>query len=441
MKYVPKEIRGKEVREILELGSKHNPRDSIDLKYYVRSSQGKNIKDVAKDIAKDETTGSWIGQGNPTQLFEASQADVERMEVYNDNEAVMTIRTPLSNMDLSGDIYYQLLMLAVGGPVLEFQYYEDVAWIDFKLPERLLTKFPGPKFGITGLRRLAGLGRKDPIIGTIVKPCCGLTADEVAEKCYQAALGGVSFIKDDEKMLGPNYCSFEERIRKVSAALEKAEKESGNKVIYAPHIAARADKLKEVSEKAIEYGATALMFNVIMGHNSEALQLLAEDREINVPLYAHSGGRAALSTGNRRIDDLVISKLIRFCGADFFQHGVFGAKAGGHIASLDPSLLEGHANVMRKEENGIKDTIPVTAGGLGVNNIGANLAAHYTPNLGYAVALLAGSNILKHPQGPTAGVIAIKQAVDSYYKEGITNPEALKKYAYERNLKELLAVM
>jgi len=436
--YVPYELKGKELLEVIEIGSKFSREEAIELKFYIKTD--KDLIQVAKDIARDETTGPWVGQGEPTELFIRSQADVDRIERYGENEGVIYIRTPLSNISQEADPIYQFIMLAVGGPVLEFVYYQQVALLDFSFPESFLKRFPGPKFGINGVRRLLNLKDGEPIVGTIMKPCAGLTPKEVAEKCYQSALGGVMFIKDDEKMLGPSYCPLEEKVRLVSQALKRAEEETGRKCLYAPHIVARADKIKDVAKRAIEWGATALMFNAVLGHTYEALSILAEDEEINVPLYAHSGGRSGLSTGPRRIDDTVIAKLLRYSGADFFQHGVFGMKEM-HVASLDEGLLHNLVRVLREDTPGIKDTIPVSAGGLGVTNVGLNLKEHKDERFGYGVALLAGSNVLKHPDGPKAGAIAMHQAVQAYYDEGIVEKDKLREYALKKGWKELLRIL
>jgi len=435
--YIPYELKGKELLEVINLGSKFSKEESIELKFYVKTTG--NLVKVAQDIARDETTGPWVGQGEPTQLFIRSQADVDRIERYGEKEGVIYIRTPLSNISSETDPLYQFIMLAVGGPVLEFVYYQEVALLDFSFPRNFLERFPGPKFGINGVRKLLNLKDGEPIIGTIVKPCAGLTPREVAEKCYQSALGGVMFIKDDEKMLGPDYCPLEEKVKLVSQALKRAEEETGRKCLYAPHIVARADKIKDVAKRAIEWGATALMFNAVLGHTYEALSILAEDKEIDVPLYAHSGGRSGLSTGPRRIDDTVIAKLLRYSGADFFQHGVFGMKEM-HVASLDDGLLHNLVRVMR-EDVGVRDTIPVAAGGLGITNAGINLKEHKDERFGYSVALLAGSNILKHPDGPKAGAVAMHQAVQAYYEKGITEKEQLKEYALKRGWEELLKIL
>ena len=408
--YEPTEIRGREVKEIVEIGSQYSEEESIELVFYIKCDG--DIVETAKKLAMDETTGRWIGKGTPTRLFKKSVADIDKIFIYGKGEGILFMRTPLTNLS-DADPLYQTLMLAVGGPVLEFVYYSKVSLLDIRLPEKILKRFPGPNFGIEGIRKLTKTTFPSPIIGTIVKPCSGLTPEEVAEKCYLAVKGGVRFIKDDEKMLGPSYCPEKKKIKLVSDALKKAYEETGNKCIYAPHLVSRADEIVDTAKRYVEWGATGLMLNVILGHNVEVLKILREEPGINVPLYAHSGGRSGISTGERRIDDTVWVKLVRLCGGDFFQHGVFGVK-DTHVASLDESLLSHLVYVMREKTTGIKDTIPVAAGGLSLDKIELNLKKHYDKKFGYDVALLAGSNLLGDSEGPVKGAEKIKEKVDSF---------------------------
>jgi len=415
-KYVPQELKNKEIKEIVEIGSQHIPEESIEMIFYIKCDG--DIIETAKKLARDETTGKWIGNKEPTTLFKKSVADVDKIFLFDKKEGVAIIRTPLINLS-EEDPLYQIMMLAVGGPVLEFVYYSKVALLDINLPDKILKKFPGPNFGIEGIRKLTDTPYPFPIIGTIIKPCAGLSPEEVAEKCYFAAKGGVKFIKDDEKMLGPSYCPPDKKIKLVSKMLKKAYDETGNKCIYAPHLVAKADKMVDTAKRYIEYGATGLMFNVILGHNIEVLKILRENSEINVPLYAHSGGRSGISTGDRRIDDTVFVKLIRLSGGDFFQHGVFGVK-DTHIASLDEDLLSHLVYVMREEIKGIKDTVPVSAGGLKLENVKENLRKHFDKKYGYGIALLAGSNLLDDPQGPEIGAKKFFDIVSNYINKNNT---------------------
>ena len=403
--YAGYELAGWSPVDVIECESRHDPAKSLRLKYYIKT-RGK-LTDVAKKVAIDETTGAWVGKGTPGEHFLRAQADVSKIEVYAQDEGVIHVHSPVDNMDLSSDLLYQFLMLTIGGPILEFVYYDGVAFLDFELPEVVLNALPGPQFGIQGTRELLSLDEEIPIIGTIVKPCAGLTTDEVAEKCYQASLGGVRFIKDDEKMMGPSYCPQEAKVKAVSSRLKSAEEVTGLKTLYAPHVISPPQKMKETCARLVEWGATALMFNPIV-HGLGTLKCLAEDEEIPVPLYAHSGGRSGWSTGPRRVDDVVLAKLIRLAGGDYFQIGVMGQKEC-HVASLSPEMLLRLNEAFKEPMGQIKDTVSVTAGGLDPRNLVDNLAA-----FGPGIMALAGTGILKHPMGIKAGVDAMMQAAEAH---------------------------
>ena len=442
--YVPPEVRGRSPVDVVEPPSRLDPAEALEFSYYVKTDA--DLVKVTAKIAEEETTGRWIGRGTPTPLFHQARAEAVRIERYDRGDGIVTIRAPLANLDPDADPYYETQMLSVGGPILEFVYYTEVAFLDFRLPKSLLDRFPGPKWGIARSREFAGLKPGEPLIGTIMKPCCGLSVAEVAEKAYQAALGGCVLMKDDEKMMNPSYCPLEPKVKAVAAALKRAYDETGRRMIYCPHLPVRTDKLLDTARRAVDWGATGVMFNVIMANNIGALQVLAEDPSLDIPLYAHCGGLAALTTGPRRIDARVIAKLARLCGADYFQIGVMG-QHDCHVNSLDPTMLAMLADTFRDPipttDAGpvpLRDTVPVTAGGLGAANLGANLDAFRHVERGYDLAPLAGSSVLDHPQGPKAGAVAMWQAVRAYDEAGVTDPDALKAWAGSTRSAELLAL-
>ncbi len=398
------ELMGRDPIEVMELDSYHDPEKSLSLVYYVKT-RGDLIK-VAKEMARDETTGDWIGQKKPTQLFLKSQADVYKIERFGPSEGVIYVRSPVSNLNLETDLLYQIMMLTIGGPVLEFVYYDEVAFFDFDLPDTVLERFSGPGFGIKGTREFLSIPDDELIIGTIIKPCAGLSPEEVAEKCYQAARGGVRFIKDDEKMLGPSYCPLEEKVKLISQRLQQVAEETGRKTIYAPHLVAYPDKMKDTAKRLVEWGASALMFNPLVA-GLGVMNSLASDPDIDVPFYAHSGSRSGWSTGPRRVDDVVLAKLVRLAGGDYFQIGVMG-QLDVHVASRTPELLIKLHKVLSQPWAYLKDTASVVAGGLNAINLVHNIGAFGQDFIG-----LAGSSILKHPMGINAGVDAMYQAAEA----------------------------
>jgi len=437
--YEPVEVRGRRVLDVLEWEPEHDPAGCCRFRYYVRTDG--DIRQVTRRIALEETTGRWIGRfAEETALYRQARAEPVRLELYGPDEGVIEVLSPLSNLDPEADPFYQVQMLSVGGPILEFVFYDRVAFLDFELPPELLARFPGPRFGVERLRRRVGVEDGMPLVGTIVKPCCGLTPAEVAERIERAALGGAVVIKDDEKMMSPPYCPLEAKVRAVAEGLRRAADRTGRRPLYMPHLPGRSDRLRDLAMRAVEWGAGGVMFNAVLGHSLGALQILASDPDLEVPLYAHCGGLAALTTGPRRIDARVIARLARLCGADFFQIGVFGV-ADCHVNSLDAGLLRMLADTFREPLGETRDTVPVAAGGLGAQNVGLNLRELRHERLGYAVALLAGSNLLDHPDGPEAGARAMWQAVRAYTDESVTDSAGLAAYAARKRLAELSALL
>lgn len=53
----------------------------------------------------------------------------------------------------------------------------------------------------------------------MLKPKIGLTPKETAKQCYEAALGGIDIIKDDEMTSDLPRCRIEERLSAVMEAL------------------------------------------------------------------------------------------------------------------------------------------------------------------------------------------------------------------------------
>jgi ribulose 1,5-bisphosphate carboxylase large subunit-like protein len=443
--YRPIEVRGRQPVDVIELPARIDPAQALEFTYYVKTEG--DLVAVTRKIAEEETTGRWIGRGTPTDLFHLARAEAVHIEQYDRSDGVVTIQAPLANLDLEeADPYYELQMLSVGGPILEFVYYTEVAFLDFRLPSAFAKRFPGPQWGIEGSRRFVGLAPGEPLIGTIMKPCCGMSVEEVAEKAYQAALGGCVLMKDDEKMMNPAYCPLEAKVKAVAAKLEAAYQETGRRTIYCPHVPVRTDKLLDAARRVVDCGATGLMFNVIMGNNIGALQVVAEAHDLDVPLYAHCGGLAALTTGPRRIDARVIAKLVRLCGADYFQIGVMD-QPECHVNSLDSSLLTMLAETFWERMPltdgpplALIDTVPVTAGGLSAANLGANLEAFQHPTHGLALAPLAGSNVLDHPHGPKAGALAMWQAHRAFRESGAKGREALVAWGRANRAAELLAL-
>jgi ribulose-bisphosphate carboxylase large chain len=272
-----------------------------------------------------ETTAPWVAATEPTALYKEAVGEVLEVNQTGPGRGYITLLYPVVNMDIEASAFPCLWLSMIGGPTFALASYEKSRLVDFSIPKIMMDKFSGPAFGIKGTRELVGLTNDELMIGTIVKPTAGLTPDEVADFAYQAALGGICFIKDDEKMMNPAYCPLGIRVKKVSAALKRAEEETGQKVLYAAHITTTPDLIIDRALEALENGATALMVNFFAA-GLFALQLLRRHPGINVPIYAHCGGREAFGrAAGQGISASVIVKMVRLLGGDYFRAGMYAS--------------------------------------------------------------------------------------------------------------------
>ena len=371
--------------------------------YYIESRQ--SLREVAETIADIESTGKWLGTGEPTELYRRCRAEVAEVREVEPGKGEVDILFPIINLNLEDGAFPGLWLTMIGGGTHALLAYEKSRLMDFKLPDAVLRAFPGPGFGPAGIRQVLGAEPDELLIGTIVKPTAGLTPDEVADICYEAARGGVRFIKDDEKMLNPAYCPLGERVRKVSEALKRAEDETGQSVLYAAHITANPDRLLQNAEIALENGATALMVNFFAsGFNS--LVLLRRNVDPGVPIYAHCGGKEAFGrAAGQGVDPVAVARFVRLLGGDIFRVSTLG----GYLVGSEPEEVRRLAAVMSEPMGHIQPMMTAVSGGLNPRTLGENLGV-----FGSDALMLAGTGITTHPMGINAGTTALKQAAAAF---------------------------
>lgn len=292
-------------------------------------------------------------------------------------------------------------------PVSAFTNLESARLVDLTYPPSLRALFPGQRWPHRRVREYLRLADNQPLIGTIVKPKTGLTPDLFARAVVEAALAGAHFTKADENMhlsLGDIERFVGTTVRALTAAgfdLGTGESPRGRRFLFAPHITADPDQIRDYAGAAVDAGANALMFTPYYAGGHLVLARLA--KEFDVPLYAHTAGMNML-TGCTRwgIDPRVFYVLSALCGAAFMQLPT----AGGYIRPFDdekPAILDALAREGLDDDNGMTLAI---AGGLGPANI-----AHNARTFGASGRMfLAGTSVYSHPGGPRAGVQALIEA-------------------------------
>lgn len=370
--------------------------------YYFRTKDGVDASYAANAIREEQTTGTWTSLStvnDKTAYVHDLDGSVEDLVELPDGGYLTRICFPHEIFE-KGNIPQYLSVIA--GNLFGLGKLEAVRLLDIDLPENLCGC--GPKFGIEGVRRIVGTevsGR--PHIGTIIKPKVGLNPKDTAQVAYEAALGGLDLIKDDETLTNQTFCPLFERLEAVMDALDRAKDETGKQVLYAVNVTTGGDRIVELAHKAVSAGANMLMVDVLTAGFS-AIQALAEDPAINVPIHVHRTMHGALTRNpHHGIAMRPIAKLVRSAGGDQLHTGSVSGKMGSKAGEVLADNIE-----ITKPLSYLKPVFPVSSGGLHPGKVAAEIS-----KLGTDIILQAGGGIHGHPDGTTAGTRAMLQAAEA----------------------------
>lgn len=275
----------------------------------------------------------------------------------------------------------QLLNVLFGNTSLK----SGIRLVDVDLPASVQKVCGGPRFGVSGLRRLVDVPHR-PLVATAIKPM-GLSVPELAQLAYQMARGGVDIIKDDHGLSDQPFCGFEQRVKAVAGAVRKAQDETGKACLYAPNVAAPLTQILRRAELAAAAGAGALMIAPgLCGF--DALRTLAGEEGPGLPVLCHPAwlGSFTVSGAGGLSHGLAYGLLPRLLGADatiFPNHG-------GRFSFSSQSCLD-IARVCAAPRPGLEPIFPVPAGGMTVDRV-AEMVGFYGPD----VILLIGGDLRRH---------------------------------------------
>jgi ribulose-bisphosphate carboxylase large chain len=377
--------------------------ENIVATYYVEG-RGISIQEAAVKIAAEESIGTWTEVTTVTEwLVKNLSAKAFEFKTTDGKTGLIKIAYPSDLFDYETGGIPNVLSI-VAGNLFGSSSLDNVRLVGLEFPKSIVSSFKGPKFGIGGVRRLIGTEKEGrPHIGTIIKPKVGLNPKETAKVAYEAAVGGVDFIKDDETLTDQKFCPLFDRISAVMEALDRANSETGRRTLYAPDITAETYKIAELADKAIQHGARFLMVDVVpCGYSS--IRMLAEDPSIKVPIHVHRAGHGAFTRNPKHgMSMKVVAELTRLAGGDQLHTGT----AAGKMDKKLPELLDTN-RFLRGEFYGLNTTFPVASGGVHPMLVPANME-----QLGKDIVIQAGGGIHGHPEGTRAGAAAMRQAVEA----------------------------
>jgi ribulose-bisphosphate carboxylase large chain len=357
------------------------------------------MEKAANAIAAEQSTGTWTDLTTTTQRI----VDNYGAKVLSIEGDMTRIAYPVEDFSIEVGGIPQILSV-IAGNLFGLESVHKLRLEDVFFPKCIQEMYKGPKFGVDGLRKILDRPEK-PLVGTIVKPKIGLPPKETAEYVYEAGAGGLTNSKDDETLTDQKFCPIEDRTVAVAEALDRLASE-GHHMVHAINISTNGDKIVELAEKVQSWGAKQIMVDVITC-GFAAVQALAEDPSIKVPIHVHRTMHGALTRDPLHgISMLPITKLVRMCGGDALHIGTLGVGKMSGNASADLANL----NACLDSTGGYKTVMPVCSGGVYPGMIGKMVQVS-----GKTVQIQAGGGVAGHPGGVRKGAMAMCQAVDAAF--------------------------
>lgn len=370
-------------------------------------TQAKDLEKKAQGIAVGMTVGSWTDLPAVKQevlrpyLGEAVRVEPQEVLENGETRGLVTISYPTIN-------FTQDIPSLLTGIFGKLSMDGKIKLIDIQFPEAFAAGFPGPKFGIAGLRERLGV-KKRPLLMSIFKSCLGLPFDDLRTQFRAQALGCVDLVKDDEIFFADDKAPFLARIKAFNQIAKEAEQEIGKPVLYAANLTGPTHTLIDKAKQAQEAGAECLLFNVL-AYGFDVLHRLAADPDLQVPIMAHPALAGALypSPDYGIATPLLLGKLMRLAGADL----VLFPSPYGNVALNKEEALQLAAH-LTADSAVVKKAFPVPSAG-----IHPGLVPQLFADFGLDQVVNAGGGIHGHPGGATAGAKAFLDAIEAVSKGG-----------------------
>lgn len=399
----------------------YSPSGKDVIAYYYLEPNGTTLEDVADKVAGESSIDTW------TDFWSLEPEIFEKLKpsVYEINKENSTIKIAYPSELFEPSSVPQILS-ALAGNIFGMKAVKNLRLIDISFPQKIMKLYSGPAYGIKGIRQLLKVYER-PLLGTIVKPKVGLTSSKHAKVAYNAWIGGLDIVKDDENLTNQSFNKFEERIQKTLNLRDKAEKETGEKKMYMANITAETKQMLKRADFVYENGGEYVMIDFLtLGFS--AFQTLKEHLGNRQVIHVHRAMHAVLTKNEKHgISMQMLAKLVRMIGGDQLHVGTMGEGKMNNeddfysVETLRSKYVKESPGLLEQDWDYINPVFPVASGGLDPGKIPALIK-----KFGIDVVLQFGGGCHGHPNGTEAGAKAIRAVTEGILK-GQTIEEIAKK--------------
>ena len=265
----------------------------------------------------------------------------------------------------------------------------------------LAERFRGARFGVAGVR---GLARRAAggMISPVIKPQ-GSDVETLTDIAYRCALAGADIIKDDHGLTNQHMAPFRRRCEKVSAAVARANRETGGACLYMPNLAGPSAELIDYARFAKDCGAGGVL--IIPGlFGFDVVRRLARDETFGLPIMTHPTflGSYVLSDSLGFTHAMMFGTLQRLAGADISIFPNVGGRFGFTAAEC-----RSIADSCRDARGIGRPILPSPGGGMSVDR-----ARDMKQMYGDDVVFLLGGSLLRYGDRIGEAIKAMRAALE-----------------------------
>ncbi|QDU90417.1 Ribulose bisphosphate carboxylase-like protein [Pirellulimonas nuda] len=386
--------------------------DRLHARYLVETPL--KVEDAAAVLAGEQSSGTFVAVPGETdalkQRFSARVEQIELLESVGEpslpgcrggagafQRAEIEVSWSLENIGFN----LPTLISTVQGNLYELSQFSGLRLLDLEFPSEYQKHYQGPRFGVAGTRRLAGVVDR-PLIGTIIKPSVGLSPSDTAALVQTLVDAGIDFIKDDELMANPPHSPFDDRVAAVMRVVRDHQQRTGKLVMVAFNITDELDAMLRHYDTVVQAGGSAAMISL------NSVGPVASKRICDRGQLAIHGHRNGWGMLNRcpmlGMDFAAYQKIWRLVGVDQL-----------HVNGIQNKFWEPDDSVVRSIEAlrrpmfGGYQALPVVSSG----QWGGQAPETYRRTRTIDLLYMAGGGVLAHPGGPASGVRALNQAWDA----------------------------
>ncbi|CAD6519404.1 ribulose-bisphosphate carboxylase large subunit family protein [Paraburkholderia sabiae] len=392
--------------------------DSIEADYLIETPL--DLAKVADTMAGEQSSGTFVRVANESDELRArSRANVLRIEELEPaphaslpsawlmrqridgpfRRARVTLSFPIANIGAN----LPTLAATVAGNLYDLGEVTGMRLLSMRVPRAYRERFDMPVHGVAGTRRLTGV-QNGPMVGTIIKPNVGLSAEETAQLVKTLCEAGIDFIKDDEVCANPLHAPLDQRVRAVMREVRAFRERTGKRVMVAFNITDDVDAMRRHAELVEREEGDCVMASINWCGFS-AIQALR--RSTPLVLHAHRNGYGMMSRDAALgIGFQAYQTLWRLAGVDHMHvHGL-----AGKFAQSDAEVSESARDCSTPLAEGLDDRVlPAFSSGQWAGTVPATFDAIGSTDL----LFMSGGGVLAHPDGPAAGVRSVRQAWDA----------------------------